>query len=373
VKRIPAVDAMRIVCAFVVFGLHIYGLPVRGLIERLIDWAPNYQQEFSSLLTLNHALFDGGAAVIVFFVISGICIHWPVRERDLGVGSYLVRRMVRVGLPLIICVVVARLAFGTTDFLDAVLWSLYCELIYYALYPILRVVALRTGWTVLLVASFAIAIALSTQPGDGSGLFFTYGHSKTWLLGLPTWLAGVWIAEHVSFTGAPLSRWALNLLRLSVWVIAALIAIWQFDRVIPMKWTLLAFVAPAGIWITYEIRNAHHFGVNRALEAAGAWSFSLYLCHKFAVALFIRWGISVGSPLGWTATLALGTFISLLFYRIAERPSHALARWLAKRTPPFLTIPARLASRSVDLNTEMRPLNEKILPDDPVVSGETSQ
>src|SRR5262245_19142466 len=137
-SRIPAVDSLRIVCAFIVLGLHLSGLPIYGLVTRLIHFAPEHRTAFEALTTLNRAAFDGAAAVIVFFIISGICIHWPVRDRPLDVRAYLARRFVRVGLPMVIAILVALAAFGELGFLDAVLWSLYCELIYYGLYPLLR-------------------------------------------------------------------------------------------------------------------------------------------------------------------------------------------------------------------------------------------
>lgn len=340
-KHIPAVDSLRIVCAVFVVGLHLYGLPVHSLVDRLAIAHPGNESALQVVTVLNRALFDGGAAVIVFFIISGICIHWPVRSVELDVVPYLVRRYVRVGLPLLAAILIAQLAFGAMDFLDAVLWSLYCELIYYGLYPLLRIVALYVGWTALLVASFAAAALLAMQPDENHGYFFTYGHSLTWLLGLPTWLAGVWIAEQIDFTGTPLSQRALNLLRGIAWTLAAALIVLHDRRLFTMKWSLLLFVLPAGAWVVYEIRNAHHHGVNRKLEAAGAWSFSLYLCHKFSIALMARNGIYIGSLRGWSMALGLAIAISLAFYAVVERPSHRLARMLAQRSPRGWKVPPR--------------------------------
>lgn len=345
-KHVPAVDSLRIVCAFVVFGMHLYAFPVQSTIAHLLQIAPAHEHAYHAVLVTNRSLFDGGAAVIVFFIISGICIHWPVRNRELEVGPFLVRRVVRVGLPLIICIALAQLAFGTIDFLDAVLWSLYCELIYYAIYPLLRALAARVGWSALLIASAVAAVVLAMQPDPGNGYFFAYGPSKTWLLGLPVWLSGVWLAEHVSFTAAPLSRRGLNMLRVAVWFIAAVILTLHDRHTVPIKWSMLVFVFPAGAWVVYEIRNAWHRGVHPALERAGAWSFSLYLCHKFAIALVGLSALPLDAPLGWTCALVLGIALSLSFYRSVELPSHALARWLARHTPTLLRVAPRRAMQT---------------------------
>ncbi len=339
-RRIPAVDSLRIVCALIVFGSHLYALPVYAVLAHLTSRLPQLQAFDGAVVVVNRALFDGAAAVCVFFVISGICIHWPVRAQPLSVGPYLVRRFVRVGLPLLVSLIVAQAVFGTTDFLDAVLWSLYCELIYYAIYPLLRVLAARVGWTFLVIASFAAALMLAAQPDAGQGYFFAYGHAKTWILGLPIWLTGVWIAQFVSFTGAALRKTTLNFLRFGVWLAAALILTSQNLHAVPFKFSLLLLAPLAGFWVLYEIRNGYHHGTWAALESAGTWSFSVYLCHKFAIALFARFGLTVWHPLNWLLAVALGIALSLLFYRCVEWQSHRLARWLASRTPRMTSIAA---------------------------------
>src|SRR5690242_18982998 len=100
-------------------------------------------------------LFCGPAAVIVFFVISGFCIHYPFRGVErLQVSSFLARRYIRIGIPALAAMGLAgwtgvqALLLKSPSFaftLDAIrhvndghtglIWSLVCELIYYTCYP----------------------------------------------------------------------------------------------------------------------------------------------------------------------------------------------------------------------------------------------
>lgn len=125
----------------------------------------------------------------------------------------------------------------------------------------------------------------------------------------------------------------LNLLRAFVWAIAAALIVLHDRGLFTLKWALLAFVPLAGTWVVCEIRHAHRHGVNRKVEAAGAWSFSLYLCHKCSIALMVKSVIYTGSVRGWSIAITLAFAISLAFYAMVERPSHCLARWLAQLSP----------------------------------------
>jgi peptidoglycan/LPS O-acetylase OafA/YrhL len=85
---------------------------------------------------LVNTAFNGPAAVIVFFVISGFCIHFPNRN-GLVMRSwklYYARRYLRTLIPMMAALGLAlplKVPFGL--FSDSVLWSLLCEEIYYFL------------------------------------------------------------------------------------------------------------------------------------------------------------------------------------------------------------------------------------------------
>jgi peptidoglycan/LPS O-acetylase OafA/YrhL len=51
--------------------------------------------------------------VIVFFVISGFCIHYPYHKgKPVLLREFLVRRCLRIGIPLSICLLIAYFVYG---------------------------------------------------------------------------------------------------------------------------------------------------------------------------------------------------------------------------------------------------------------------
>ena len=69
------------------------------------------------------------------------------------------------------------------------------------------------------------------------------------------------------------------------------------------------------------------------LAACGAWSYSLYLCHKTALALLEATAFDESSRSAWFVEVALALAISYAFYRVIEKPSHAVSQRLRKYAP----------------------------------------
>ena len=141
-------------------------------------------------------------AVIVFFVISGFCIHLPfIGDKKLSIWRYYLRRYTRILIPVAGALCVYRLwgqrmvFWGEHSVLwESPLWSLACEEIYYAAYPLLRWARNYFGWKKFLPAAFLA--------GVGAGL--THPHALGWhafspfgtaLILLPVWLLGCLLAE----------------------------------------------------------------------------------------------------------------------------------------------------------------------------------
>ena len=80
---------------------------------------------------------------------------------------------------------------------DSILWSLVAELIYYTLYPALLIVRRRTlTWSPMIFGAFALGLVLaSTNPTAGN--YPSFGNALNWILGLPCWLSGCWLADAV--------------------------------------------------------------------------------------------------------------------------------------------------------------------------------
>ena len=198
--RMRGLDAIRHVCAlFVVFN-HVGPA-----------YPPNIPYS-SHLLRLATSLYQGGisgpAAVIVFFVISGLCIHFPYRNgKKIDYLTYYMRRYVRIGVPVLVVVAIARNiipgtfhSISVASLNDSVLWSLVAELIYYTLYPALMFLKKVLGWPALLALAFAAAYAvLFSHPRiTAEGFYPFFGWKLNWILGLPCWLLGCLLAERLA-------------------------------------------------------------------------------------------------------------------------------------------------------------------------------
>src|SRR3954469_20376023 len=129
-RHVAGLDSVRLVCAaWVLFG-HFRFFPLAGFVA---SW-PRVPRLVEAALG---NLFSGPAAVIVFFVISGFCIHYPFRDgKPIPLLSYYSRRYLRVLVPMGAAILLGKaLGVELTLLKDSILWSLIAEEIYYLLYP----------------------------------------------------------------------------------------------------------------------------------------------------------------------------------------------------------------------------------------------
>jgi peptidoglycan/LPS O-acetylase OafA/YrhL len=330
--HVRGIDTVRFIAALWVVFSHLGFAPIFQSIDRSTALG----------FVLNGAMgvaFSGAAAVVVFFIISGFCIHYPFAANRPFVGvSYLVRRYLRVAPPMLVAMALADWAgLGGGQFFGAILWSLVAELLYYTLYPFLRPVIARGNLDALIGASYLVAISIwllwPRQPG-----FAVFGWQLNWLVCLPAWLLGVRLAEVWAArmlrtqAGAPdlriLWQW-----RLAVWAISCICAALNFHSAIPFSLTMNFFAIPAYFWLTRELLYANLGGrVPRLLEWAGLWSYSIYLCHMPAHVLVRRWASewALSPLLTWLVTFTLVLVASYAFYLAVEKPSHRTARWASR-------------------------------------------
>src|SRR4051812_5187972 len=191
-RHVAGLDSVPFVCAAgVLFGhFGFFPLPLfvssRPRVHRLVEAALGN-------------LFSGPAAVIVFFVISGFCIHYPFRDgRPLPLKSYYSRRYVRILIPMAAAIALGvPLHLDLTHLNDSILWSLLCEEIYYLLYPLVLVrLRRRMGWRPIIAVSFVFALFV-VLTDLRAGNYASYGPGLNWLLGLPCWLLGCELAESI--------------------------------------------------------------------------------------------------------------------------------------------------------------------------------
>jgi peptidoglycan/LPS O-acetylase OafA/YrhL len=158
--RVRGLDSIRFICALWVFFGH-------GAARRFASPFPSSSLSDLIFRGFYNNIWSGPAAVIVFFVISGFCIHYPFAGSDKRprLKEFYARRFLRLLIPLSIAVPLSGLlGVRLTLFQDSILWSLFAELTYYLCYPVLRIGQLRFGsWRLIIAASFAGAFALAAQ------------------------------------------------------------------------------------------------------------------------------------------------------------------------------------------------------------------
>lgn len=319
-ERIDRLDAIRFVAAVWVAISH-GALPLRSLfsdpIARLI--AGGFESTFS-----------GVSAVMVFFIVSGLCIHLPNADAgSLPVAKFLVRRYARIGVPLIVILYVTPLVGARAEAKNsAVLWSVYAELVYYSIYPVLFYAAKRWGWSPLVMISGFGSVCLTALNLDFTNVW-EFGW-LTWLWGLPIWLCGCLLAESLS-TGAlreisgPILAW-----RAAAWGGGAMATFALFHSPIrigdPVSMLVFSFVAYC--WLSKELRDPARTW--QWLRGCGAASYSLYLVHSVVLGGLEEHLHSVepiANVLFRCAGVAIGAYV---FYKLVEAPSHAAARRLAR-------------------------------------------
>lgn len=314
--RVAGLDAIRFTCAYVVFMWHTPGVwLVLGPYGRRAVIAGKVIRD----------LYNGSAAVIVFFVISGFCIHFPHRDgQPIGL-DYFVRRYVRIGIPLVAALCVSPY-FGMPEEVlrTGVMWSVYCELIYYSVYPILLRFARKRGWFPLIAVTFIAAFARAFIRPIANGDYNSGAVLTMWILGMPCWLMGCALAE--SPLPQPLPVRKMFALRLGVWATAIVLGELHFHTRLHFDLTLNFFAVLVYYWLLREIAYYGQRAPWSWLERAGGWSYSLYLFHEtanlLATRIFPNW-----SGLGqWVVRAPLTLVACYVFYLLFERPSHLLAR-----------------------------------------------
>jgi len=323
--RIAGLDSIRFVLACWVAVGHIGLFPLFQGIDTTtkIGWL---------LKGVYGAWVNGPAAVIVFFVISGFCIHFPYRQGDFPrLRRYYPRRYFRILAPLLTAVSIYALLRVDMPLLGrSIFWSIVCEEIYYLIYPCLLMLRRIFGWRPLLVLAFSLGVGVAwTDPGAGD--YPSYGWHLNWLLGLPCWLLGCVLAEKSESFRGVVSKKSIWSWRLAVWLASCVALGLRFHASIGFPHTLNLFAALAYFWLEREIAFFRATRPIYSLELAGRWSYSLYLMHVCGNVIF------VGSPLpnlgfivNWILQMGCVLGVSYGFYLIVEKPSHAFARWLGR-------------------------------------------
>lgn len=299
-----------------------------------------------------------GAGVMLFFVISGFCVHQPLAAANSTPSwrSFYARRLLRVYPPYLAAVVVSAAAtvwlglsaqqFGASAAMvqnytgpadasalvsqilaNPSLWSLPVEMEFYLLYPLVWWAVARLGWGLALsaVAALSLAAAAAVLAGHRvlDGNFALY-----WLI----WCSGAWLRERHARGALARPPILVSVAALGAIAAGVVCTLRPVGPLATLAWGAGSF------WLVWQCLSAPRkwpAWLSRPLRAAGAWSYSLYLLHfPLLLLLGAAWTALFGEkPANFLVTLAgcvvvLGPVI--LFHRWVEQPSHAWARRWAR-------------------------------------------
>jgi peptidoglycan/LPS O-acetylase OafA/YrhL len=341
-------DALRFVLAFWVAVGHYEPFP---LFAGVNDATP-----FGHFIThaWNSVVF-GTPAVIVFFVISGFCIHIPfIGKEKLAIGRYYARRYTRILIPVAAALCLYRLFgqklrfWGEHSILwESPLWSLLCEEIYYAAYPFLRYLRQRIGWGILLSCSFVAGILIAAVHIHAPD-WESVGPLGTATILLPIWLLGALLAEQAATLPALASDGRIWFWRFAAWLACWCSEMLHFKAKMGYGLPMIAFGVVAYFWVKKELEHSRVRVPNKYLVAAGAWSYSLYLVHVQGMVVFAWLPIPfLGYIPVWCLTMLSSLAFAYVFYVLVEWPSHRLARRIKLSSPALSAAPA-IASQRIE-------------------------
>lgn len=299
----------------------------------------------------------GPPAVIAFFVISGFCIHYPYARnaRRCPILRFYARRYLRIFIPVAVTVAMFKIMFpqvvivgSDSIFWRSVLWSVLCEEIFYALYPVINRIGHSFGLAKVLAAAFIVGalVAWLSSPAEE---WLDLGILGTAVVLLPVWLLGCHLAERVGSFKTARSVYAIWIWRLGAWAMMWAAEMLHFHGGISQTRTSIWLGVYAYFWLRAEIVRYQDRVPWAAWVRAGRWSYSLYLIHPLVIALCVGYGVLTdGSRLSWIGMMALILAASYLFYLTVERPSHSLARKIAMFAPPESGHRAHDAARGND-------------------------
>lgn len=351
--RFQVLDALRGVLAMTVALGHVGMPPLFGAMEQ-----NNFY--WSMAAKFWRTLAFGPPAVIAFFVISGFCIHYLYVGPDasMSVLRFYGRRYLRICLPIVVVAALYFLylrpgvwPFGRDGILwNSTLWSLLCEEIYYAVYPLLLFAARRLGIKWILFASvFPCILALwITYPAVEWTDLGVFG---TTIVLAPVWLSGAVLAEEAfNRKIAPVSVTALVAWRVGAWIVMWLALVLHFHLGFHQTASSVLIGIFAYFWLRAELSRGGDARPAPALVWLGAWSYSLYLTHPLVVLAVSKQGLDrLESVTTWTICMAAVILASYVFFLLIEAPSHRFARRISLRSSLRAAAPAPATSLSAPL------------------------
>jgi len=321
---IEGINSLRFVLALIVLLSHFENPVVKDLKS-----ANHILYNLSA--SVIEILFNGVAAVITFFIISGYVIHQSSKTRDISWKNFLVSRYLRILLPLIF---IYFLGYKYNHPEKGILWSLICELVYYTLYPFFR--KYKLNWRKLFTISFIISIVVIVIFGyhdilafykqtslNYQGHYWQFGIFVTWILGLPCWILGVLISEKGDIIMS-VSKTKIIIYRLIIFTISIVLNYLTFHAHLSYLLYMNFFAFFLYKWIQNEIAYFRDHKPILLLEKLGYTSYSMYILHPLCYTFLFQM-LSL-TFLNYLFAIFVCILLSILFYKLIERPSHILSK-----------------------------------------------
>jgi peptidoglycan/LPS O-acetylase OafA/YrhL len=341
-RRIPALDGLRGIAAFVVVIHHalVASVPALAAVyiaHRHLRLSP---VEWALARTPLHVIWAGPEFVIVFFVLSGFVLTLPALDR-LDLRAYYPSRLLRLYLPVFAALMLAawwrflvphRVSPGASWWLNwhmaagslsaivrigtlmlsvgsprgglTVLWSLHWEVLFSLALPLVVLLVRRVPAPALIV--LCLAASLSSRVQDITPFIIGAALATRWeqLGRLPemTWLTVPLVAVAVLGLTAD---WWLGGSGVAAHLATPLVAV--------------GAIAVVGLALT----RGRVFE-KRPVQWAGSRSYSVYLVHEpvivCAALLLHSWVLVL------IAGIPVAAAVSEMFFRAAERPAHRVSR-----------------------------------------------
>ncbi len=342
--RIAGLDTLRFIAAIWVACSHGARPPLEHALNGLGPLG-------GIIVALDNGLFNGVASVMTFFVISGLVIHHAhIGSERIDIASHYARRLTRIVPPVGVAFLVyawlgPRFVAGFED----VLWSIYCEIAFYAVYPLLFPLFRGLGVERVFLFSTipaACAIALNLQVPYHSELPI----AALIAIGAPCLLLGCLLAEKLNERGfEPDPGTDIWSWRAAAVVLSALLKlpVTHGPAHIGYPASHWIFAVFAFFWLGREIAYFASRGAPRWSETGGRMSYSLYLAHNGVITLFalsetataplrgMFGGGAMAWLLAWAMMIAMIVVAMGALFIVIEQPCHRYARLLTRARPAW--------------------------------------
>ena len=353
--RIPVIDFLRGLSCLGVLLYHVR-------VDLWVGWwrITSYPEEYSSfakaMAWLSIPTPFMGYAVVLFFLISGFCIHYPNANGNVRPDwkTYLKRRFLRIYPTYLIAILFTSIISyychvrwddntwdlerilrvstisqnyppGSGQFLsNPSLWTIPLEIEFYVLYPIAFFFLLKFGFLKLFLLSFAIS-GIGLYLSEQGMQWISFTAAFLW----PSWLLGSWVSY------AHRKNILVQIKNILIYPIFILFLILALTSRLQNWESWIQYFCWTGFYcflFMILLRSKRLFKIKdklifRSLAWLGRISFSLYLIHfpLFKLFGYFHCEFHGEKPANFLVTslyIIPAIFVAWLFFKFIEHPIH---------------------------------------------------